>query len=73
MCESEDKLDLLLPFPFPLGHFGIPHCHPVAWFIKRLVLVEDQGDACGVAAVWPEDRSGGVELPPCTLYHDGAV
>lgn len=66
-------LGLLLPFPFPLGHFGVPHRHPVARLVEGLVLVEDQRDAGGVAAVGPEDGGGGVKLPPRALNEDGAM
>lgn len=45
----------------------------MAWCIETLVLIEDERDASGVAAVRLQDGSGGVKLMPSTLNEDGAM
>lgn len=45
----------------------------MAWCIEVLVLIKDESDAGGVAAVRPQDGSGCVKLMPRALNEDGAM
>lgn len=45
----------------------------MAWCIEVLMLIEDERDAGGVAAVGPQDGSGGMKLMPSALNEDGAM